>query len=252
MGVKDFVKVFNSIDHSKDNYTKFNDFLTLAYSALAKKGATGERAEALEADYMKVVGRYKNKEDITRMSELMAMTFLSMGQRIDFLGSVAGELEILNSNLGQFFTPYSVCRLMAGINFAGCEKIIEEKGFITVSEPACGAGAMLLALADDLEDKGFDPMTDLWVEATDVAEMPYRMCFIQLSCRGLSGRIWRGNTLSMEMQENALLLSSPFFFEKNGSPFPKNKVSEGVIESDLIEAPVVMPQPVFGNQLSLF
>ena len=45
---------------------------------------------------------------------------------------------------GQFFTPYDVCRCMAEITFD--PKLHPDmEGFISVSDPACGAGATLLA-----------------------------------------------------------------------------------------------------------
>lgn len=77
--VKDFIKTLNGLDHSKDRYTKFRDFLTLAYCALAKPVATSaERAEGLEAEYMDVVGRYANQDDVREMPKLLGMTALGL------------------------------------------------------------------------------------------------------------------------------------------------------------------------------
>ena len=52
--------------------------------------------------------------------------------------------ELGNDHAGQFFTPYDVCRCMAEITFD--PKLHPDmEGFISVSDPACGAGATLLA-----------------------------------------------------------------------------------------------------------
>ncbi|WP_282611182.1 N-6 DNA methylase [Pelagibius sp. Alg239-R121] len=202
MSVKAFIKILREIDPGKDGYTKFRDFLTMASCALDKKTAEPTWAEALEEQYMQVVRSYRKKDDVRRMPELLAMVFDKAGQRSDFLGNVAGELGLQEGAIGQFFTPYEVCRLIAEINCGDLEQKLERKGFITLQEPACGAGAMVLAIAGVIEGKCHDQASCLRIEAIDIAEIPYRMCFLQLACRGLSGRVWRGNTLSMEMFES--------------------------------------------------
>lgn len=257
MAVKDFVKILREIDPSKDNYTKFRDFLTLAYCALAKTTEMPDRADAFEEEYMRVVGQYRNKDDIRRMLELLAITAMQADIHLDFLGSVAGELEILNADAGQFFTPYEVCRLMAELTCSGLVDQIEQKGFATMQEPACGAGAMILAVADTLAFKGYDPATSLWIEAIDVADMPHKMCFIQLTYRGLAGRVWRGNTLSMEMFEVATLPGSLAFTEKHGSPFPaKETPAEQGPAKEAEKAPneptpAISLPAAFGEQMTL-
>ena len=74
--------------------------------------------DKLERQYMEVVARYQNKDDIRKMPELLAISYdpINAGG-IDFLGSVAGELGTLDAKLGQSFTPYEVSRInMRGID----------------------------------------------------------------------------------------------------------------------------------------
>lgn len=201
---KQFIKTFDRLAHHRQRHDVFSDFLTLAVCAIRKTTMpAGEQADAIEAEYMAVVKR-NNPDDIRAMPELLGITALAVqdgGQ--DFLGSVVGELELLNSHMGQFFTPYDLSRLMAEISFEGVDEVIAAKGFVTVQEPACGAGGMILAAADVLAAKGHDIGQTLYVDATDLAPMCFRMSYLQASLRGIPATIRRGNTLSLEMFESA-------------------------------------------------
>jgi len=81
------------------------------------------------------VKRY-DREHIELMPQLLGITHDGVNAGGDFLGTTAGELELLNGHMGQFFTPYEVCRLMAGMIVGDPNEAIEERGFVTVCEPA--------------------------------------------------------------------------------------------------------------------
>ena len=253
---KDFIKIMGELDRSKHQSEVFSDFCELAYCALAKKASPFEdQRTQLEAQYMEVVGRYRNKDDIRRMPELLgiALNELSAGG-CDFLGEVAGEMGVLNDRLGQFFTPYHVSRLMAEINLTGLEKTIEEQRFVTVQEPAAGAGGMLIAVADKVEALGFNLETSLWFEATELSGSTFQMCYIQCAARGLAGRVTHGNSLTMETYTSAFTAAAHPFFEANGDPFAEQKEAHEkaqAIREDRISAMADAP-PIIGDQLSLF
>ncbi len=244
--IKSFVKSLRGLDTSKDNYTKFRDFLTLAYCAYAKTTSPPQRAEELEAEYMRVVGTYANKDDIRQMPEMISQVYKGVQLNMDFLGCVAGELELLNADAGQFFTPYEVSKMMAMLNLDGIKERITENGYVTVSEPACGAGSMVLALADVLTEEGFDPGLTMWVEATDVAEMPFKMTFLQLAFRGVAGRVYRANSLALETFETVTLPASHRFIDTQGFPFAKDN------EKQANEAVQKAPVAKIGEQMMLF
>ena len=63
--------------------------------------------------------------------------------------------------------------------------IIEANGFVTVSEPACGAGGVVLATADARQKEGFDPSMHMLVEAVDLSPLCYHMTYVQLTMRGI-------------------------------------------------------------------
>ncbi len=227
----EFLKMFNGIRYTRDRHTLFDDFLTLAFCALAKGQAlSNEKAEELEARYMAVVARYKDNDlDIIRnvFPKLMGMIQLALmpGSQTDFLGELYHELELHNKNLGQFFTPFHLSQLCA--RFSIQEFILRlksgEKKWFTMSEPAAGAGGMILAAAHEIEAVGIDFSKALWVEAIDLSDMAFKMCYIQLSMRGVAGVVRRGNSLSREMFESHYTPMGLAFLARNGDPFKTAK-----------------------------
>ncbi|WP_439635001.1 N-6 DNA methylase [Oceanicaulis sp.] len=212
----------------------FCDFVDLAFHSLAK-GAwmmTGARVndpkpEHHENAYMAIVGRYEKRGqlDIIRaMPELMAPLVQQLPEGgIDFLGRAAGHIETLNKFMGQFFTPYDVCRMMAAIQLGDPRRLSGKKGFFTLHEPAAGAGAMILAAADHVEAQGLSVTTSMFVEARDLSDLCFKMSFIQLSLRGIAAQVVRGNTLSGDPEQYIMeWVPTPgyaLFHARYGSPF---------------------------------
>lgn len=223
--VKQVVKLINDIDQSKPRRVVFADFCEMAYCALAKNASPFlEQQDALETQYMEVVGKYRNKDDVRKMPEILALSLAEIGKGgVDFLGQVAGELDVLDSKLGQFFTPYEVSRLMAEMNLIDVDRMMGEQSFITVSEPAAGAGGMLMALADVIENKGYHLETAVWVEAVELSQPTFHMCYVQCTARGLAGKVTCGNSLSLDVFTSAYTAAAPVFLTANGDPFAKQK-----------------------------
>src|ERR1700722_5614095 len=146
-----FIKRLTALDREKSPYDKFRDFCEMAFCACAKLTApTPERAQELEDRYMQIVGTYRDKDTVRAYPELLALADTAIQQGCDFLGSVATQMEVLNAQIGQFFTPYDVARMMAMMSLQDAGAIIEQNGFLTLQEPPSGAGGMVLAAADTL------------------------------------------------------------------------------------------------------
>lgn len=253
---KDFTKIFGSLARHQHRYETFTDFLELATCAIRKTTLPpGDQADQLEARYMAVVKRHK-ADDIRTMPELLGITTLALQDGgCDFLGRVAGELELLNGGMGQFFTPYDLSRMMAEMQLADAGPIIEAKGFITVAEPACGAGGMILAVADVLTKQGHDIGTTLYADGTDLSEMCFRMAYIQTSLRGVPAMIRRGNTLSLEMFDQARTPALLPFLLRHGDPFRQDEAesSASIAAATVPEPPRPAGQPTtYRTQLGLF
>lgn len=251
--VNEFIKQLGSLDRSRSDREKFQDLLELAYCAFAKPTApTPERADALEARYMSIVNRYQDKDTIRAYPDLIGMAWdAEKDGGVDFLGEASAQLNALNASQGQFFTPYSVSRMMAEMQLDDISTVIEREGYVTLLEPACGAGGMVLAASDVFEQKGFRLDQHLLVQAVDVSPLCFYMAFLQLTWRGVAANVVRGNSLSLETFESAWTLAAFQFHAHHGHlSFAKPSQTNPADNA----SPTKTPDPAPGayTQLSLF
>ena len=122
---------------------------------------------------------------------------------LDCLGSVFMELNFGNKSTSQFFTPYHICELMAKVTEEDVAAIVKEKGYITINDPCCGAGATLIAAVNEarkqLEKVNLNFQNHVLVAAQDIDEIVALMCYIQLSLLGVAAYIKVGNSLTEPM-----------------------------------------------------
>jgi hypothetical protein len=248
-----FIKRMNDIDRSKRRTEVFRDFCEMAYLALAKTTAHPAKYDANEAEYMGCVRRYRDKDDVRKMRDLLeiAVAAIAPGSR-DFLGEVTAEVGTLDSSLGQFFTPYDVSRLIAEMNLYDAKSIIEDRGFITLQEPAAGAGGMVIAAADTLEKQGFDPSFCLWFEATEISRSAFHMLHIQTAYRGLSGRNIHGNSLTLEKFGSNLTPNALHFLAQRGAHHHRANTRKAAAAVAAVEPEWPAQIPANYRQLSLF
>jgi hypothetical protein len=225
---KQFIKAFGALARHRERHDVLADFLEMAFCAIRKKTLPpGPDADALEERYMAVVRRNK-VEDVRAIPELLGITALAVQDGgCDFLGQVVVELELPNQHMGQFFTPYDVSRMIAEMTFDTVDEIIAEQGFVTVQEPACGAGGMMIAAADVIERKGFDIARQLYVDGIDISPLCFKMSYLQASLRGIPATIRRGNTLSLEMFEQAVTPAFIGFYATHQERFDAWRRGEG-------------------------
>lgn len=250
--IQTFIQKLSRPEPSKSPQEKFRDFCELAYCAYAKPVSDAEQQEALEARYMQIVGSYRDKDAIRAYPELVALVFKGV-QSYDFLGAVAGELGALNSTQGQFFTPFEVSRMMAEMTIGDHEPTIQERGYLTVQEPAAGAGGMILALAQTMQRRGYDPASQLFVCAVDISAPCYWMTYLQLTLAGIPAQVIRGNSLSLEIFETAWTAATIPFLGKHGDIFkelePQAAIQDASVLPSLSET---IPAITQAQQLVLF
>jgi len=106
----------------------------------------------------------------------------------DILGELFMRLDVNSVRAGQFFTPFPIAEFMSKVTFDSDTFMnkAKEKGCVTVCDPACGSGVMLLAFAkvvhDSLGREGTDKL-ELYGMDTDIRCV--LMCRIQLRLNGL-------------------------------------------------------------------
>ncbi|CDL83770.1 N-6 DNA methylase [Xenorhabdus szentirmaii] len=190
---KEFISLFKQTARYQTRYQVFRDFCNCAMAAIHNKHCFSEE---LEQYYLKTINKYE-RVDVDRIVQLFSHVVLGLGQESgDFLGSVFMQLELGDKALNQFFTPWEVARMMAKMQLPDVSTQLQQKPFITFYEPACGAGCMTLAVAEELRELGHDPLCSLWVYAIDIDPLAAVMAYIQLSLIGIPAAVTIGDALN--------------------------------------------------------
>lgn len=136
------------------------------------------------------------------------------GTKQDFLGELFMELKLGNHWKGQFFTPYCVCKAMSNMVTGDVDEQIEQRGYISVCDPACGAGATLIATVSEMKLSKYNFQNHVLFVGQDVDRVAGMMCYIQLSLLGCAGYICIGDTLTNPVTGHVL-----FPQEREGQEF---------------------------------
>ena len=161
----EFIRLFNAIKPERHRHEVWSDFVTT--SAIALHNAT-HKAHSLETEYLNIINAYSS-DDVQRLCEMLSIVVVLLEPApSDVLGALYMELELSSANNGQYFTPDAVSQLMATILHGGSLEQKLQQPFVTLHEPACGAGGMVLAFAKAVIDTGHNPAEKLWVSAIDV------------------------------------------------------------------------------------
>jgi hypothetical protein len=186
----DFRRILGRISHRHDARRVFDSFMRLAACALA--------AQTREAEYLEEAQRWE-KPDLDLFAEALGALVLEMESRPfeDIIGACYMEFVLSQKGQqwnGEFHTPKPICDLMARLTIGDIASLPAE-GPITVCEPACGAGAMILSFAE-----ACPPVTRrrLRVTAIDISRTACDMAFINTTLSGNPTRIIHGNPLSLE------------------------------------------------------
>jgi hypothetical protein len=89
--------------------------------------------------------------------------------------------------------------MIGKISLSEHETAIEEHGYISVCEPCCGAGAMLLGFAGAMIERGYSTNRHMLVTAADIDLVCVHMCYIQLSLYGIPAIVIHGNSLTNQV-----------------------------------------------------
>ena len=194
---KQMVKLLRANTGARGMYDVFTDFVEMFAVAHRNVVELNDRQKR-EEQYLRVAGRY-NKEQLARFAEAFALVVMEMEEHpADILGKLYMELEISDANLGQFYTPYDIARLMADMTVPGLLEALAEREFVTVHEPACGAGAFLVAITQALHAAGINFQNRLHVAAEDLSIVAVHMVYLHLTLLHVPAVVHRRDSLSME------------------------------------------------------
>lgn len=192
---KQFIGLFGQTARYHHRYKVFSDFVQCGAIAMHNRFCPDER---LEKQYLTIIKGYE-REDVERLAHLLALVRIALNaQACDFLGMTFMQLELGDKHRGQFFTPWSVASMMAKLQFTGLKQQLQTQPFVTISEPGCGAGGMMIAAAVEMQILGYEHSQHMWVSCVDIDVVAVSMAYIQLSSLGIPGEIVLGNVLANE------------------------------------------------------
>ena len=202
MEKKDYKKEFCALmDQFAFRYSRWqvwNDFLSLSAISLANVMPALEKEER-EKQYLSIMDKYQ-KEEQEAFPKMLGLVVLALEENPeqDFLGSLYHYMNLQQEQKGQFFTPYHICQFMSEIQFSDAEadEMLKERRYISVNDPACGAGAMLIAFANVAKRHGINYQKHVLFVAQDIDRTAAMMCYIQMSLLGCPAIVVIGDSLA--------------------------------------------------------
>lgn len=189
---KAFIKRCEDLSHVRSLHDVIRDFAELGRITIVNQ-LTPFYSQDAEDVYLKTIKKY-NSDEQSQLAQMLAM--VSMAHELqpgDFLGETLMELSMGRKELGQFFTPYSLCSLNAELTLSA--DLVNDKGYVSLSEPAAGGGGMVIAA----HHRATELKVDLYAHCVELSHMTADLCYINLSAAGVAAHVTQGNTLSMKM-----------------------------------------------------
>lgn len=220
---RELEKLYNKLCGRYSRYEVWQDMVWMVATAISN-AVDSRYYEQREANYLRIAQKY-SEDELKVFPEFFNQIVMGMEETpdCDFLGELYMNLELGNKHTGQFFTPYSLCRMMARCDIQKdmLDAEMARQGYISVNDCACGAGATLVAAANCLREIGFDYQRNALFVAQDIDSTTALMCYIQLSLLGCAGYVVIGDTLT-EPQRGQVLFGedsdrcwfTPMFFEE--------------------------------------
>ena len=222
-------KLLGSI-HDSDHYTVLRDFFELSAISIQNAVDFGRDRDTYETRYKAIAEKYR-KEYL----EIFASAFAMLGAQIlkaangdipfaDWAGEIYMDSGTSNGRAGQFFTPYHVSHLMAECSLERDEVLgsigKDPDDVITIYEPTCGAGGLIVASIDVLKGYGVNYAWNVFVDCGDIDSRCVHMTYVTLSLLGVPAVVRLGDALMMKYHEAwftpAYLMAWPHFRSRIG------------------------------------
>lgn len=213
----------------------FVDFLTLSACSYSNVFDLTNKEER-EKHYLDIVKKYK-KEELnyfsTALGELAmaAEIYLQHGYIKDILGYIYTTGQYYKKAMGQYFTPDNIAIFMTEI-INGDFKQLEKEEFISVSEPTCGSGVMVLAFAQNMLKKEINYQNSMFADAWDLDQTCALMAYVQFSIYNIPAIVTHGDSLSLKAYSKWI---TPMYFINDFPGKQKRKEMINVLKKLLID-----------------
>lgn len=196
---KQFITTLKSIETERRLSRVFFDFVELSAIAVANS-VDKAQFDGREERYMAIIGRYTSEEaQAFKRCFHFLVEIMSAGYG-DYLGHLYMSLDMGNSDMGQYFSPYDLSLLLAKamVTENAIQEQVNGRGFVSLYEPSVGGGGMVIGAAEVMADLGFNPQQQLHVTCQDLDITAVHMTYLQLSLLGIPAVVIHGDTLRME------------------------------------------------------
>lgn len=202
--INDIIKLLDKGSYKVGRHELLSDVFQCGAIAIANK-FDKRQSKKREETYLSIIKKY-DKDTQQLITEIFAEISILLLSQIDmgfddYLGKLYMLSETSNSKAGQFFTPYHVSKLCAemSINKNTVNEYIEKDKILTINEPACGAGSMIIAAIDILYNRyRLNYSRNLFVECSDIDQRCVHMTYLQLSLIGVPAIVYQRDTLTMK------------------------------------------------------
>ncbi|MGC6458457.1 MAG: N-6 DNA methylase [Akkermansiaceae bacterium] len=195
-----------------------------------------------EEEYLEVAGKY-DREELEMIANALGSLVSEMEQFpfTDLLGPYYCEINAKSGRdqRGEFYTPTEINTLMVKM-IVDVDEVIERGVPISVSEPACGSGGIVLALAEEFaKAKAVDLIR---ATAQDISRVACDMAYVNLTLWGIPSHIIWGDTLRNTTKASWKNIHWARVGEDNRLAMKKvfRLLSENAKKPDLSEEDVVM------------
>lgn len=161
--LKKFTNLYEDLSRVYGSDNVFRDFVKMCaisiYNSFSKN-------QEMEQEYLKTINSYEKEHQniFPEMFGELVMMYEEAGNIIDILGPFYERQNLANGRLGQVFTPSHISDLIAEISIEDVntlKKNIDKNGFITMSEPTCGAGRYDTFISKGIKKKKYKLSTRL-------------------------------------------------------------------------------------------
>lgn len=207
------LKTFKSLSgYEWDYWTLWTDFIEMM--AISISNAVDLRQKDNREERFRDITKKYTSDEMNIFKQMYAdlIVDLEMGPR-DVLGEIFMELGLGDKWKGQFFTPHSLSKVMTNITLSKdkIQESIEDKGFVSINEDACGGGATLIAGFNHIRQLGFNPQEILLIDASDIDRKACYMTYIQLSLLGANAVVRERDGLAPGTEEDTSTWYTPFY-----------------------------------------
>lgn len=203
---KNFVKLLNFSQGKYRVTDVFKDFVIM-FAIAIKNSCYYEKED--EDIYLQTINKYK-KEEIEifpKITNELINIYMNKKEIEDVLGEIFEQIGAASKRNEQYFTPKHVAKFMSKMHLNKID--FKEKDFITINDPACGSGVLLLSFVNELEENHIDYTRKAFFVGQDIDFICCCMAYIQASLHRVAAAIVWGNTLTNE--RNKIFYTPEYF-----------------------------------------